>query len=157
MYKTSGMYVCLKFEIVKGLYRFLHLFVCNWGGKSNWTLVGSGQKSYGNPLRLLFLTPSPSLSSHQHRALSCLYLPVTYTVQTRVWLRGLCYLSWIGRVDHTLTCIHLTNIFGEEKFSWLPSKTQRGWWQFSFSGAHKISGQITMFTFITTSHQLFSF
>ena len=33
-------------------------------------------------------------------------------------------VNWISPVDLILTCLHLTELFGEEKFSWLPSTKQ---------------------------------
>ena len=52
---------------------FVCLFVCNrWDNYYSIT-AGSRQGSLANPLSLLFLTPRPALSSHQHRILVCLF------------------------------------------------------------------------------------
>ena len=49
------------------------LFVCNRGDTYYSIMVGSRQGSLAKPLSLLFLTPRPVLSSHQHRTLVCLF------------------------------------------------------------------------------------
>ena len=42
-----------------------------------------------------------------------------------------------------MICFHLTNFFGEEKFSWLLPTKKSGWWKYAFSETHKFSRQIT--------------
>ena len=49
------------------------LFVCNRGDTYYSITAGSRQGSFVKPLSLLFLTPRPALSSHQHRTLVCLF------------------------------------------------------------------------------------
>ena len=49
------------------------LFVCNRGGTYYSIMAGSRQGSLAKPLPLLFLTPRPTLSSHQHSPLVCLF------------------------------------------------------------------------------------
>ena len=49
------------------------LFVCNRGDTYYSITAGSRQGSLAKPLPLLFLTPRPALSSHQHRTLVCLF------------------------------------------------------------------------------------
>ena len=46
--------------------------------------ASSRQVSYAKPQSLLFLTPRPALSSHEHRTLVCLFL---------IWKPTLCYLT----------------------------------------------------------------
>ena len=49
------------------------LFVCNRGDTYYSITAGSRQGRLAKPLSLLFLTPRPALSSHQHRTLVCLF------------------------------------------------------------------------------------
>ena len=49
------------------------LFVFNRGDTYYSITAGSRQGSLAKPLSLLFLTPRPALSSHQHRTLVCLF------------------------------------------------------------------------------------
>ena len=58
-------------------------FVCNRGDTYYSIIAGSRQGSLAKPLSLLFLTPRPALSSHQHRTLVCLL----------IWKSTLCFLT----------------------------------------------------------------
>ena len=49
------------------------MFVCNRGDTYYSITAGSRQGCLAKPLSLLFLTPRPGLSSHQHRTLVCLF------------------------------------------------------------------------------------
>ena len=69
-------------------------------------MVGSRQGSWAKPLSLLFLTPRPVLSSHQHRTLVCLFL---------IWKPTLCSLTSESlycspRVFCTAGCIQQLNL-----------------------------------------------
>ena len=50
-----------------------YLNVCNRGDTNYSITAGSRQGSLAKPLSLLFLTPRPALSSHQHRTLVSLF------------------------------------------------------------------------------------
>ena len=65
------------------------LFVCNRGGTYYSIMAGSRQGSLAKPLPLLFLTPRPTLSSHQHSPLVCLFwsgnLHCSLTSKSNYW------------------------------------------------------------------------